>query len=96
MRKVQSLERKTKSIRFVIGKLILMILKSTSFRFSIQYYRLFMGTAMVPNYAGLSIDNFEQNFLRDYFQDPELVAYKPVGCEKSVTKTQIIITQYNY
>ena len=55
-----------------------------------------MGTAMVPNYAGLSIDNFEQNFLRDYFQDPELVAYKPVGCEKSVTKTQIIITQYNY
>ena len=86
MRKVQSLERKTESIRFVIGKLILMIFKSTSFLFSIQYYRLFMGTAMVPNYADLSIDNFEQNFLRDYFQDPELVAYKPVGCEKKCNK----------
>ena len=45
-----------------------------------------MGTAMVPNYADLSIDNFEQNFLRDYFQDPELVAYKPVGCENKCNK----------
>lgn len=26
-----------------------------------------MGTSMAPNYANLSLDNFEQNFLCDYF-----------------------------
>ena len=49
-----------------------MILKSNTFPFSNEYYRQITGTAMrtsmVPNYANLFMDTFEQNLLRDYSQ----------------------------
>ena len=56
----------------VIKNLILMILKSSTFRFGNEYYRQITGTAiwtpMATNYANLFMDNFEQNLLRDYSQ----------------------------
>ena len=64
---------KNKSIpSIVIKNLILIILKSNSFRFGNKDYRQMTGTAMATlmasNYANLFIDNFEQNLLHDYFQ----------------------------
>ena len=66
-------KRKNKSIpSIVIKKLILMILKSNSFRFGNEYYRQItgaaMGTPMAPNYPNLFMDNFGQNLLHDYSQ----------------------------
>ena len=53
-----------------------MILKSNAFRFCNEYYRQItgteMGTPMAPNYANKFMDNFEQNLLRDYFQETRL------------------------
>ena len=66
-------ERKNKFILSIaIKNLILMILKSNAFPFNNEYYRQITGTAMrtsmVPNYANLFMDTFEQNLLRDYSQ----------------------------
>ena len=48
-----------------------MIPKSNVFQFANEYYRQITGTEiltpMTPNYADLFMDNFDQNFLRDYF-----------------------------
>ena len=66
-------ERKNKSIpSIVIKNLILIILKSNSFRFGNEHYRQVTGTAMgslmAPNSVNLFMDNFQQNLLHDYFQ----------------------------
>ena len=70
-------ERKTKSIpSTVIKNLIIMILRSNYFRFSNKYCRQVtgtaMGTAMTLNYTNVFMDNFEQIFLCDYFQETGL------------------------
>ena len=59
-------ERKKKFITsFVIKNLILIILKSDTFRFGSEYCRQITSTAMAtpmpPDYANLLKDNFEQN-----------------------------------
>ena len=53
-----------------------MILRSNYFRFSNKYCRQVtgtaMGTAMTLNYTNVFMDNFEQIFLCDYFQETGL------------------------
>ena len=86
----------------VIKNLILIILKSNSFRFGNEHYRQITGTAMgslmAPNSVNLFMDNFEQNLLHDYFQKTGLspvvwfVLLKIFSSYGPVTRTHWIIS----
>ena len=96
-------ERKNKSIpSIVIKNLILIILKSNSFRFGSEHYRQVTGTAMgslmAPNSVNLFMDNFQQNLLHDYFQKTGLspvvwfVLLAIFSSYRPVTRTRWIIS----
>ena len=56
----------------ILKKLILLVLNNNYFRFGNIFVRQKKGTAMAtpiaPNYANVSLDEFEQSMLQEYFK----------------------------